>query len=101
MSPALIKTAMAIVKHFKSSETPSSTSSNAPPLLPDQIELQTGIGLLHTLKPLPVLDRTPISHGNTTLDPMGSSSPVFPSDKQSFDIHKVTVMPKEEVMKSM
>lgn len=98
LSPSLPKTAMTIVKHFKSSQT--TTSSGTSPLPPDEIELQTGIGLLRTLKPLPVLNRTPISYGNTTLDPMGSSSPVFPGDEQSFDVHKVTVIPKE-VMKSM
>lgn len=99
LSPSLTKTAMTIVKHFKSSQT--TTSSGTSPLPPDEIELQTGIGLLRTLKPLPVLDRTPISYGNTTLDPMGSSPPVFLGDEQSFVVHKVTIIPKEKVMKSM
>jgi crotonobetainyl-CoA:carnitine CoA-transferase CaiB-like acyl-CoA transferase len=68
LSPSLCKTAMTIVKHFQTALEPALALSTENALLPpDELELRTGVGLLRTLKPLPVLSRTPICYGPTTL----------------------------------
>lgn len=101
LSPSLCKTAMTILKHFKTTQWPELASSTGTALPPDELELQTGVGLLKTLRPLPRLDQTPISYGTTVLGPMGSALPVFPGDERAFDVHGVSSMRKEDVVKSM
>jgi hypothetical protein len=101
LSPSLTKTAMSIMKHFKSSRSSVLTSSTSPAIPPDDLEFQTGIGLLKTLNPLPVLSLTPIECNAMTLVPMGSSFPVFSSDEDKFDIPKTQHLIKKELLRSM
>ena len=101
ISPSLCGTAMPILKHFKTSQSPALASSTGIAFPPDEWELETGIGLLKTLKPLPMLNQTPISYGKTVLEPMGSSLPLFPGYEGTFDVHAVSAMRKDEVMQSM
>jgi hypothetical protein len=101
ISPSLCGTAMAILKYFKTSQSQALASSTASALPPDEWELQTGMGLLKTLKLLPVLDQTPISYGTTILEAMGSSLPVFPDSEETFNVHAVEATRKEEITMAM
>jgi hypothetical protein len=101
ISPSLCGTAMAILKYFKTSQSPVLASSTASASPPDEWELQVVMGLLKTLKPLLVLDQTPITYGTTALDAMGSSAPVFPGSENTFNVHAVEAARKEEITKSM
>jgi hypothetical protein len=102
LSPSLCKTAMTIVRHFQTALEPALALSTGDALLaPDEVELRAGVGLLRTLKPLPVMEGTPIRYKPTVLDPMGSSLPVFPGEEGTYDVHGVAAMRKEEVVKSM
>lgn len=97
LSPSLTKTAMTILKHFKTDGSARLLSSRHAALPPEEIELITGMGILKTLKLLPVLSRTPIYY-ETVLRPQGSCFPVFPSNEQGFDVHTIACMRKKNVM---
>lgn len=101
LSPSLAGTAMSIMKHFKSPSYPMLAQSSTPGMPPDQMEVQTGMGFLRTLKPLPILSLTPIAYDPVVLVSMGSSLPVFPGDEDSFDIRNVHVTTKEKTIHSV
>lgn len=101
LSPTLTKTAMTICKHFKTSQCTTLMNADGIALPPDEWELRTGVGVLRTLKPLPCLSDTPISYGETILQPMGSGLPVFPGEESEFNLEAVRGTPKEVVMQSV
>ncbi len=85
LSPSLTGTAMSILRHFKTSDHLVLAESSGECLAPDQLEKQTALGYMKTLKPLPELDRTPIKYEPIFLNPMGSDLPVFPGTASSYD----------------
>lgn len=101
ISPSLTGTAMSIVKHFQSSRSTILTQSTAPALPPDELELHTGMGVLRTLKPLPVMSKTPLAYDPVTLGPMGCALPVWYGDEDKYDVRSVKALKKEVVMEGM
>lgn len=101
LSPSLTGTAMSIMKYFKSSRFPKLTLLDAQALEPDELELQTSIGVLRTLKPLPTLSATPIKYDPVVLVPMGCSLPVFSGHENEYDTRSVDVMTKDKTLRSM
>jgi len=108
LSPSLTGTAMAIVKYFKSERFPELELCKASPNPPLPLELETGLGLLRTLNPLPELSLTPVKYDPVTLAAMGSSLPVFPGDEIGYlgdeigyNVGKAKPMRKEEVLAGM
>lgn len=78
LSPSLAGTAMSILKYFATSDYPELALSSGEALPPDVIEQKTAVGHMKTLKPLPVLQSTPIKYHPILLNPMGSDLPLFP-----------------------
>ena len=66
-------------------------------LPPDEIELTTGMGILKTLKPLPVLSRTPLYY-DIVLRPQGSCFPTFTGEEENLDVHKIQSSTKEKII---
>ena len=97
LSPSLTGTAMSILRHFKSSELHSSQGSQDAASPPDTLEGWTGYGYLKTLKPLPVMSKTPIKYDPVLLVSMGSSPPYFPGfPETAIDVTQTLPRSKEE-----
>ncbi|KAJ6447257.1 CoA-transferase family III domain protein [Purpureocillium lavendulum] len=89
LSPSLAGTAMSIVKYFQTSDYPELIQSADEALPPEIIEGATNLGYLRTLKPLPILQHTPIKYDPILLNAMGTDLPLFPGTKAKFDLRSV------------
>lgn len=94
VGPSLTGTAMSILKYFK---TVPDNGFNGEALGPEQLEGQTGMGYLKTLKPLPKLSLTPIEY-KFLLVPIGSSVPAFPGDEDGYDVLKQVPREKHQAV---
>jgi hypothetical protein len=97
VSPSLTGTAMSILKFFKSGRHAELEGGQSKALAPVQLEVATKMGVMRTLKPLPVLSRTPIKYDPIFLDPIGSGLPQYPGFEDEYRIGDVEVMKKEQV----
>nr|POF26036.1 acetyl-coa:oxalate coa-transferase [Quercus suber] len=100
LSPSLTGTAMSIIKHFKTSDYPELQHHEAGILPPHELKGHTGLGVLKTLQPLPLLSETPLSYPYGLLSVMGSDLPVFPGSATPYDVDKVEFSKKEQIFKS-
>ena len=98
LSPSLAGTAMSIVRYFKASTYPELGRNKTAKSPPHQLTGSTGVGGLKTLRPLPVLSATPLDYSHVILSAMGSDLPVFPGIGAIYDIEKVHLSTKEEVL---
>jgi hypothetical protein len=97
VSPSLTGTAMSILKFFKSERHGELQSGRNKALAPEQLKVSTKMGVMKTLKPLPILSRTPIKYEPIFLDPIGSGLPQYPGFEDEYNIDEVELMKKEEV----
>lgn len=102
VSPSLTGTAMSIVKHFKSSNFPTLKQNKGIAMPPLSLQVQTGLGLLKTLAPLPIMSSTPAKYDPIVLVPLGSSLPVFASKEDHYNAEKQSnnAVDKETTVKS-
>jgi hypothetical protein len=97
VSPSLTGTAMSILKFFKSGRHAELARGQGRALAPEQLVVQTKMGVMKTLRPLPVLSATPIEYEPIFLEPIGSGLPEYPGYEDGYKIEDVEVMKKEEV----
>lgn len=98
LNPSLTGTAMSIVKYYKTADYPELLRHKTSKLPPRQIQGQTGMGLLKTLQPLPLLSETPLRYEGLLLSTMGSDLPVFPGSGEEYEVQKVRANLKEDVV---
>lgn len=94
LSPSLTGTAMSIVKYFQSASLPKPVTGIGEALPPDELVATTGMGILRTLKPLPVLSATPPKYDPIVLPARGSGLPFFPDSSKDFDVNSVEPIEK-------
>ena len=100
LSPSLTGTAMSIMKHFKASDFLQLQRGGVAALPPLQLQGQTALGLLTTLRSLPELSKTPLEYEYGLLSPMGSDLPIFPGSGEAYDVNRVQPNRKGELLKS-
>jgi hypothetical protein len=97
LSPSLTGTAMSIVKHYRTLRIPHLKYDGGQKLPPRMLTMVTGMGVLKTLQPLPVLSATPLRYDHT-LSAMGSDLPLFPGSAMEYAIDEVHATKKEDIM---
>jgi hypothetical protein len=98
LSPSLTGTAMSIVKYFRTSRFPELAHIQGGKLPPQELTMTTGLGVLKTLQPLPVLTGTPLQYSKS-LSAMGSDLPLFPGGTMIYDTAAVQPSKKEDVLR--
>lgn len=101
LSPSLVGTAMAIMKHFKAEDFEPLKTSTAETLPPRSLTALTPCGLLHTLSPLPQMSLTPPRYEPIVLEPIGSSPPEFRGSDDRWDPKSSVPSTKEEVLRTL
>jgi len=84
-SPSLTGTAMGLLRVFGASRFPG-LGGQEKGLGPVQMRVETQLGVMRTLAPLPALSGTPIVYDPIFLDPMGSGKPEFPGFEDGYDV---------------
>ncbi|KAF2665907.1 CoA-transferase family III [Microthyrium microscopicum] len=86
VSQSLTGTAMGLLRVFGSARWPQLREQQETALAPLKMRVETKLGVMRTLAPLPVLSGTPIVYSPIFLEPMGSAKPMFPGYEDGYDV---------------